>query len=147
MDAATLEDVLEEIHNFFISDVVHVKACSIEGGELPTDVAAHVKGGAWYAIEGSSQNDGLHLHPATDLTDETFDGTVTTLAVPRTLLRLCEDIFAWKADYLAGRGKALASPYNSESFGGYTYNRKDFTSGGSGWRQAFAQDLNRWRKI
>lgn len=147
MDAATLEDVLEEIHNFFISEVVHVTACPIEGGELPADVAAHVKRGAWYAIEGSSQNDGLHLHPATDLTDETFDGTVTTLAVPRTLLRLCEDIYAWKADYLAGRGKALQSGFASESFGGYTYSRKDFTSGGSGWRQAFAQDLNRWRKI
>lgn len=147
MDAATLEDVLEEIHNFFISEVVHVKDCTIDGGELPKGVAAHIKSGAWYAIEGSAANDGLHLHPATDLTDETFDGTVTTLAVPRTLLRLCEDIFAWKADYLAGRGKALQSGFASESFGGYSYTRKDMADSGSGWRQAFAADLNRWRKI
>lgn len=147
MDAGTLEDVLTEIKNWFDLSSLRFNDCQIADGTLPASVSSLIPDGAWYRVEGSALNDGLHLHPATDLTDETFDGTVTVLAIPKPLLRLVEEIGEWKAAYKEGQGKALASQYNSESFGGYTYNSKDFTNGGSGWRQAFAQDLNRWRKI
>jgi hypothetical protein len=147
MDAGPLEDVLTEIRNWFDFEELRFNGCEIVDGALPASVSSFIPEGAWYRVEGSTLNDGLHLHPATDLADETFDATIAVLSIPKPLLRLAEEIGEWKAAYKVGQGKALESPYSSESFGGYSYNRKDFTGSGSGWRQAFAQDLNRWRKI
>lgn len=149
MDAGTLEDVLTEIRNWFDFEELQFNGCEIVDGALPASVSSLIPDGAWYMVEGSALNDGLHLHPATDLADETFDATIAVLSIPKPLLRLVDEIGDWKAAYKAGQGKALESPYSSESFGGYSYSRKDLTGAGSGsgWRQAFAQDLNRWRKI
>jgi len=154
MDAGMLEQVLWHIHNRFDHEVMRVKGCKIDGGELPASV--HVPDGAWYWIDGSLFNDGLHQHPYESLTDETFDGTVTTCAIPKALVALADEIEAWVADYDEGRTKALRSPYQSESFGGYSYTTKgdgasNSASGGlsglSGWQLEFASRLNPWRKI
>ncbi len=149
IDADILEDILWHIHNWFDRDSspVAVTDCEITGGELPE--SASVTSGAWYRIEGSLLNDGLHLAPSTDLSDETFSGTITVLRIPRPLLRLAEEITDWQATY----GSASNSPYASESFGGYSYSIKSGStaqngSGGlTGWREVFRDRLNAWRKI
>ena len=47
--------------------------------------------------------------------------------------------------------KALASPYQSESFGGYSYTKASAGSSDSGegitWQKKFKSQLNQWRKI
>ena len=150
MDARTLEQVLYHIHNWFSYDELNVR-CAISDGQLPVSVS--IPEGAWYRIEGSLLNDGLHRHPAEDLRDETFDGTITICAIPNALLDVVEEIEDWQQAYNAGRKKALESPYTSESFDGYSYNMRDYTgantaSGGlSGWQAEFASRLRTWRKM
>ena len=148
MVAGILEDVLYHIHNWFVRESISSNV-RIEDGSLPASVSSHLLEGQWYRIEGSVLNDGLHKHPADDLTDETFEGTVTTLVIPRPLLRVAEDIAAWQE----ANGKAVDGPYASESFDGYSYSLKSDSgansgSGGlSGWRLAFRDRLNPFRKI
>lgn len=145
MDAGILEDILFHIHNWFERDVIDAKGCQIADGALPASITADMMEGQWYRIEGSYLNDGLHLHTATDLNDETFDGTVTLLAIPKPLLRVAEEIGDWCEAY----GQKAIGPYQSESFGGYTYSLKSDTSQGglAGWQLAFRDRLNPWRKI
>lgn len=150
MDARMLEQVLWHIHNWFAYDKLGV-SCAISDGRLPASVS--IPEGAWYRIEGSLLNDGLHRHPAEDLRDETFSGTITICAIPNALLDVVEEIEDWQEAYNAGRDKALESPYSSESFDGYSYNMRDYSganssSGGlSGWQAEFASRLNTWRKV
>jgi len=151
MDAGVLEQVLNHIHNWFVYDEIGVSHCAVEGGSLPASVS--IPEGAWYRIQGSLLNDGLHQHPAADLMDETFDGTITVCAIPNALLSVVEEIEDWQLHYSEARRKALSSPYSSESFDGYSYTAKDFSgassaSGGlTGWQAAFASQLNPWRKM
>lgn len=147
VDAVTLEEVLSHIHNWFDRDSEPISGeITIEGGAL---AGVSIPEGAWYRVQGSYLNDGLHLHPASDLTDEEFEGTITVLRIPRPLLALAEEIGAWQEQY----GTASQGPYQSESFGGYSYTMKADSasqngSGGlTGWRLAFRDRLNAWRKI
>ena len=151
MDAGIVEQVLWHIHNRFERDIMPVSGCEVSGHQLPESIA--IPEGAWYWVEGSLFNDGLHLHPATDLTDETFDGAITTCAIPKALLAVCEEIEQWVDAYNEGASKALRSPYASESFGGYTYSTKtgigsqNGSPGLTGWQAEFSSRLNPWRKI
>lgn len=151
MDVGIVEQVLWHIHNRFGRDSTTVSGCEVSGGQLPASVP--IPDGAWYWVDGSLFNDGLHVHPATDLTDETFDGTITLCAIPKALLAVCDEIEQWVADYNEGASKALSSPYASESFGGYTYSTKtgvgsqNGSAGLTGWQAEFASRLNPWRKI
>lgn len=150
MDAGILEQVLNHIHNWFVYDQMDVR-CVIEGGSLPASVS--IPEGAWYRIQGSLFNDGLHRHPAPDLDDETFDGIITVCAIPNALLNVVDEIEDWLEHYQTAMGKLQDSPYQSESFDGYSYSiRGDLTaqngSGGlTGWQAAFASRLNPWRKV
>lgn len=144
MDAATLEQVLGSIRNWFVRDTFEVSDCEISGGSLPDSVP--VPDGVWYRVQGSYLNDGMHLKGAEDegLTDETFDGTITTHVIPKALLAVVEEIGEWQGKY----GAAAASPYQSESFGGYSYTKGSQSSAASdGWQAAFAGRLNQWRKL
>lgn len=147
MDAGMLEEVCWHIHNFFVCATLPANGCAIESGQLPASVG--LLDGQWYRIEGSYLNDGVHQHPADDLSDETFDGTISMMAPPKAFLSVVEDIAAWQE----ANGSAADSPYASESFGGYSYTLKSDSgaqsgSGGlTGWRLAFRDRLNPWRKM
>lgn len=145
MDAGTLEQVLYHIHNWFVYDEAE-GYFQIQDGALPA--SAPVPDGAWYRIEGSLFNDGLHRRDD-ELVDETFDGTITVCAIPKALILVAQEIAAWQE----ANGGAVEGPYASESFDGYSYTLKSDSgassaSGGlSGWRLAFRDRLNPWRKI
>lgn len=148
LDMVLLEEVLSHIHNWF---KVSEKSTSVEiaDGALPESIASDMLEGQFYRIQGSLLNDGLHRHVANDLEDETFDGTVAYLAIPRPLLYIVFDIQAWNDK----NGEAVSGPYASESFGGYSYTLKTDSSasgasgGLTGWRLAFRERLNPWRKM
>ena len=154
MDAGILEQVLYHIHNWFERESMPVH--TIDDNALPASITDRMLDGQWYRITGSYLNDGLHQNPADDLTDEVFVGSVTLLAIPKALLAIVDDIEDWIALNDIAQDAALKSPYQSESFDGYSYSiRGDLaantTSGGSvglsGWQAAFASRLNPWRKI
>lgn len=156
VDAGILEQVLYHLHNWFGRASISATGCTIADGALPASIASSMVEGAWYRIEGSLLNDGLHKHPADDLQDETFDGTITVCAIPRALLNVVEEI----TDYIDATNESDAAVrgaiFQSESFGGYTYSLKGDSRSGSasgggsgltGWQAAFRTDLNPWRKI
>lgn len=138
-----LEQVLRHLNNWFLVDI-HEGTFTVENGGI---TLPFLQTNQYFRICGSVFNDGLHLYPAVDLTDETFTGTVWVLAVPKAVVTLAEDIAAWQEK----NGEAVASPYTSESFGGYSYTKasggKADTSAVTGWQDAFRNRLNDWRKL
>ena len=97
-------------------------------------------------------NDGVYRFGIDILTDETFSGTVQAMAVPPEIVSLDEEITAW----IENNAEAINSPYQSESFGGYSYSLKgggtnaygnSGTNAGFSWQSQFAARLAPWRKI
>ena len=137
-----LEQVLLHLNNWFLVDI-HEGTFTVENGSI---ALPFLQNGQYFRVCGSVFNDGLHQYPATDLTDETFTGTVWALAVPKAVVSLAEDIAAWQEK----NGEAVASPYQSESFGGYSYTKRSAGSDSgtlNGWQDAFRGRLNDWRKL
>lgn len=138
-----LEQVLMHLKNWFlVPGEVHDGTYTIEDGGITLPFLTN---GQYFRICGSVFNDGLHQYPAGDLKTETFDGTVWALAIPQAVIELAAEIEAWQKK----NGDASVSPYQSESFGGYSYSKAtDSTSGGAvTWQNAFRSRLNAWRKL
>ena len=137
-----LEQVLRHLNNWFLVEI-HEGTFTVEKGSI---ALPFLQNGQYFRICGSVFNDGLHQYPVIDLTDETFTGTVWALAVPKAVVTLSTDIAAWQEK----NGEAIASPYQSESFGGYSYTKRSAGSDGgtlNGWQDAFRGRLNDWRKL
>jgi hypothetical protein len=143
--------------DFKITDGVVTYA---DGTELP------LQEGQYFRIIGSIFNDGVfgsfsytpEAHPLNTgasggLKNETFSGSVWLLAIPKEVIALADEISAWQAKY-EGADSAAMSPFNSESFGGYSYSKSGGASGAGGsgtgaggWQGAFANKLARYRKV
>lgn len=149
IDAGLLEQVLGYIHNWFTRDTIQVGGCRIEDGSLPASVS--FPDGVWYRIQGSYLNDGMHLRgdEGEGLTDETFSGTITTHVIPKALLTVVEEMTEWQQK----EGAKANGPYQSESFGGYSYTLKGSSASSgttppaTGWRAVFAGRFTQWRKL
>lgn len=109
--------------------------------------------GQYFRITGSVFNDGVYkFGDELDLADETFTGAIWAMAVPKEVIALADDIKDWSDKYL-GVDSAAMSPFNSESFGGYSYSKSSGSSSSGNvdlsgtWQGAFADRLNHWRKI
>ena len=138
-----LEQVLMHLKNWFlVPGGIHEGTYTIEDGGITLPFLAN---GQYFRICGSVFNDGLHQYPASDLKAETFEGTVWALAVPQAVIDLATEIESWQEK----NGDASVSPYQSESFGGYSYSKAtDSASGGAvTWQSAFRSRLSAWRKI
>ncbi len=137
-----LEQVLRHLNNWFLVDI-HEGTFTVENGSIALPFLLN---GQYFRIIGSVFNDGLHQYPATGLIDEIFAGCVWALAVPKAVVALSEDIAAWQEK----NGEAVASPYQSESFGGYSYAKRNAGNDSgtlNGWQDAFRGRLNDWRKL
>lgn len=138
-----LEQVLRYLKNWFlVPGGIYAGTVTIEAKSV---TLPFLQSGQYFRIIGSLFNDGLHQYPTVDLTDETFEGTVWALAVPKAVQDLAEEIEAWNKK----NGDAAMGPYQSESFGGYTYTKATdgHTGGGVTWESAFRSRLNQWRKM
>lgn len=128
---------------------------TIKDGQLVKEGAyanTAIQENQYYRIVGSVFNDGVYKHGTETLTDETFDGAVWLMAIPQDVISLAEEIEAWQELYGGIDGQNM-SPYQSESFGGYSYSK---ASGGSSsssdslvptWQGVFADRLRRWKKL
>ena len=139
-----IDQICAYIHNYFTYDR-YSGTFIISNGTL---TVSGLVPGQYFRIMGSRFNDGVHSYPASDLTDETFSGVIWDMRPPRAFLDLVTEIETWQAKY----GDIAANPYESESFGGYSYQKaKGYSSAGGGfistWQQLFASRLNEWRKL
>lgn len=158
-----LTELCEYLKNWFCEEQdKHIGTITITGGvitarddllllETPITPAT----GQYYRIIGSIFSDGIHKYgDQTDVpADETFDGAIWLLRIPPVIIALAADIATWVSKY-GGASSIAMSPYNSESFNGYSYsksgagaNASASASGLTGWQAAFADRLNPWRKI
>ena len=131
-----LETVLMYLNNWFVVGR-YDDTYTIEDGGITLPFLVN---GQYFRIVGSLFNDGVYQYPA-ELTDETFDGSVWALAIPKALLSTVEEITAWTAK------NGENGPYTSESFGGYSYSKATNSKGVAvGWRDVFAAQLAPWKK-
>lgn len=149
-----LEQLLKYLKNWFKvrDDVngIYADTYTVESGSI---VLPFLLNGQYFRIVGSIFNDGLYIYGDTikdgdgndaELKDETFDGSIWALAVPKAVVELSKEIAEWQEKY----GSTVASPYSSESFGGYSYTKSASADGtAGGWESAFGTKLSQWRKI
>ena len=137
-----LYELCQELNNFF-ETVKYIGDISIVDGNVQTDL---LEDGQYFRIVGSTFNDGVYQYPQRQLKDEVYYGGLWAMAVPPSVIALSEEIDHWKAEY----GTALDSPYQSESFGGYSYTKASGSNSGSStasWQDIFKSKLDRWRKL
>ena len=135
-----LERVLRYLKNWFVVSI-HNDEFIVENGTIPL---SFLKEGQYFRIVGSVFNEGVYQYPA-ELKDETGTGSVWALSIPKAILDIVSDIEEWNVK----NADRVNSPYQSESFGGYSYTLKsgNGSGGGATWESAFASRLNAWRKI
>lgn len=141
--AVSLYELLMYLRNFFpgmkwqfFGEEITEKRLSLPG----------LENGDYYLIEGSRRNSGIHRYGDVDLRNETFTGIVTEICVPKEVLSLLDEINTWQGK----NGETVASPYQSESFGGYSYTKANTNNGNEesmSWKTAFGPRLRAWRKM
>ena len=145
-----LTELCQELHNWFEREI-HTGSFTITGGTITADF---LQANQYYRVCGSIFNDGIHQYGKEaqgEMVNETFDGAVWALGIPKAVIDLAEEISAWREKYEAADSAAL-SPFNSESFGGYSYsksagNGSGGNSTGVSWQTVFGSRLNMWRKL
>ncbi len=141
-----IAQICAEVKNYFVQrDVdVHAGNYTIANGEISP--VPFVRVGQYYRIVGSALNDGVYQRGVDDLhlADEEFFGSVWSMRIPKDFLALCEEIQAWQT----ANAESLSGPYQSESFGGYSYSRGTSANGGAWtWKDQFRNKLNAYRKL
>ena len=145
-----LTEICAEIRNYFSSDEDrYIGSFKIQNGSITPPIS--MAENQYYRIIGSVFNDGVYKLGEEELVDESFIGAVWLMAVPKDFLNLVKDISDWQEKYGNVDSQAM-SPYQSESFGGYSYSK---SSGGSGdsssiiptWKSIFRDRLWRYKKI
>ena len=139
-----LTDICQYLKNWFADDKdKQFDKFTIENGRIAP--LNNLQNGQYYRIIGSVFNDGVHRSDDI-LTDELeFEGAIWLMRIPPVILDLDAEISEW----IENHKDALASPYQSESFGGYSYSvaNSNSASGVVTWQSQFADRLSRWRKI
>lgn len=155
-----LSELCRELNNYFCRDDADkiTGTFAVVDGELMPPV--YFLDGQYYRIVGSVFNDGVHNY-RTEPTpeDETlkdepeFDGQVWKMRVPQEVLNLAERISEWRTKNEAADSPNM-SPYQSESFGIYSYSKGSSGQSKSGagstavsWQSQFASELNKYRRV
>ena len=147
-----LTELCAELRNYFLRDYrkdIHSGTFSISDGSI--EPLSFLQDGQYYRIVGSLFNDGVWKcgESSDSMRDETFDGAVWAMAVPPSVVALDSEIDNWKLE----NAEILSSPYQSESFGGYTYSKSSgrSDSGSSdvvfGWQDHFSRELAKYRRV
>jgi len=141
-----LTELCQELRNWFEREK-YFGTFTIEDGQIDVPDGS-LQSGQYFRIVGSVFNDGVHQYDTDDLHDEVFVGAVWSMAIPPVVVDLSERISEWVTKY----GDSVSSPYSSESFGGYSYQKASVGQGNANsinptWQSVFANELNRWRKI
>jgi len=134
-----LETIMKHLRNYFLTDVRKDGSFTIEDGMISL---LFVRNNQYIMIEGSHFNDGVYKYPPSNLTDETFEGSIVILNPPKDFLSLVTEIEAYQTRTSGSAG------YTSESFGGYSYTKATNSAGNPvSWSDVFKDRLNVWRKV
>ena len=147
-----LEQVMRHVRNYFVKEYRSGRFSITDGVLSPSDFLLE---GQRFFVTGSFLNDGVYTYHSNgikndddnalvNLQDESFNGIVYALAVPPTFIALTMQIGEWVGKF----NEVTSSPYQSESFNGYSYTKSVAQDGGGlTWQSAFHSQLNQWRKV
>lgn len=145
-----MTEICEYLHNWFCEDSDMIIGNIVIGDSEITVPYGAIQPGQYIRIVGSVFNDGVWQYGEAEFNPETYDGAVWLMRIPKSFIDLVTEIENWQAKYGGVDSKAM-SPFNSESFAGYSYSK---SSGGSGevasptnWQGVFAARLSPWRKL
>lgn len=143
-----IEAICTEIRNFFVyPHDICISDFEINGGVLSPSIDFKTD---YIRIVGSRKNNGVYKVSELNLKDEKFHGAIWQMSIPQDFLDLVSEIEAWQ-EKNGGVDSAAMSPFNSESFGGYSYSKGNSggasVGNGATWKTAYASRLNRWRRI
>ena len=144
----TLTKVCEYLNNYF-PRIERQGRFVIAGGVITLPESLKLKEGQYFRILGSDLNDGVYKYPATKLNDEEFTGAIWSMAVPVTVIDLASEIEEWEKLY-DGVDSPANSPYNSESFGNYSYSKGYASQSGANsgtWQAVFGSRLAPFRRL
>lgn len=147
-----LTELCAEIRNYFLRDYrndIHKGTFTISDGSIES--LPFLQDGQYFRIKNSVFNDGVWKYGESgdSLVDETFSGEVWAMAVPPSVIALSKEIDDW----ILANADALSSPYQSESFGGYSYSKssgRSKSNGDSGaysWQDQFESKLGKYRRL
>lgn len=151
-----LTELCAYLRNYFLRDYlnpdadIHHGTFTVSDGQM--QALSFLVPGQYFRVIGSVYNDGVWQYrpggEAEGMTDETFVGSIWAMQVPPAFLALADEISEWKA----ANAEALSSPYQSESFGGYSYSKASGGVRGSGsaawgWQDQFAARLAPYRRL
>lgn len=146
-----LTELCKELNNWFDTQRLFGKFTVVDGKITDHKFLSCIQPEQYFRIVGSVFNDGVYQ--STDelsLHDEVFDGAVWLMAVPPSVIELADEIKSWNDKYGVVDSENM-SPYNSESFGGYSYSKSGGGSsddGNSGtWQSVFNNRLKQYRKV
>lgn len=147
-----LTELCEYLKNWFNTDMPkRYGSFTVANGKVE-GLEDMLTNGQYFRIVGSLFNDGVYKYgDEKGLEDETFNGAIWAMAVPKRAVTLARDIEDWQAKY-GGNDSENMSPYTSESFAGYSYSKSsggssDTDFGDGSWQKQFKSRLARWRKI
>lgn len=129
---STIYSMCSHVNNWFAEKKI-IGEITIRDGQPQIDIGNY----RYIRIIKSNDNDGIHKVDEMELTDETFDGAVWLLKIPKPFIELSEKVGAWQTEHA---GKEM---FQSESFGGYSYSRN---ADALTWQGTFKSDLDAWRK-
>lgn len=146
----TMTEVCVYLNNYFWQSKIK-STFTISNGTINVP---SLKNGQYFRILGSTFNDGVHKYPITaqskKLEDETFTGEIWAMAVPQAVVALTAEIEAWNEIYSGADTEAM-SPFNSESFNGYSYSKSGGGSATSGttpsWQDIYKAKLAPYRRL
>lgn len=144
-----INEICAEIKNYFTFEYdKYIDDWTIEDGAITPSIDIPTN---YIRIVGSRLNDGVHSTANTDLVNEEFHGAIWIMSPPSDFLALVEEIKAWQEKYGSVDSTAM-SPFQSESFGGYSYTKTSGSNSASGssiptWKDVFASRLNKYRRI
>lgn len=133
---AIIDEICASLHNYFAVDIVPGEY-TVNDGEITLPFLA---AGQFFRVVGSVFCDGVYRCGDKLPADETFDGAIWAMAIPPAFEAVAAEIEEWKQK----NAEVINSPYQSESFGGYSYTKG---SDSASWQGVFAKRLNRWRKL
>ena len=138
-----LYEIMKRINNFFIVESGR-KTWTIEDGKI---ALPFVQENQYFKITGSTFNDGVYKYTdEVQLTDETFNGVISAMAVPQSFLDLVDEIEEWQKS----NSKVITSPYQSESFSDYSYTKTSNSTSNSKpmtWYSVFSDRLSIYKKV
>lgn len=144
-----LADLCQELKNWFDRGLpkyygeftINNNKIYKDGSELPLVMQTN----QYFRIIGSVFNDGVWKYDnELELVNESFNGSIWEMAITPAIISLNKEIDDW----MTRNSDVIASPYTSESFGGYSYSKSTKGDGSSiTWKDAFKSRLDAWRKI